>query len=107
MKIMMIFIDFYDYTTFVTVLATFGVLPSYLLPCCFQLSRTYSYTLTYPTVLTIVHRDGTYILSLHTIGQISGYPDLNHVIALRVRFINYRPLINSIRFNFVTARAYA
>jgi hypothetical protein len=38
-------------------------LPSYLPPCCFQLSRTYSYTLTYPTVLTIVHCDGTYILS--------------------------------------------
>jgi hypothetical protein len=36
---------------------------SYLPPCYFQLSRTYSYTLTYPTVLTIVHCDGTYILS--------------------------------------------
>jgi hypothetical protein len=30
-------------------------------PCCFQLSRAYSYTLFYPTVLTIVHCDGTYI----------------------------------------------
>jgi hypothetical protein len=42
-------------------------LPSCLPPCCFQLSRVYCYTLTYPTVLTIVHSDGTYILSLHTI----------------------------------------
>jgi hypothetical protein len=40
-------------------------LPSYPPPCCFQHSRAYGYTLTYPTVLTIVHSDGTYILSLH------------------------------------------
>jgi hypothetical protein len=39
---------------------------SYLPPCCFQLSRAYSYTLTYPTVLTIVHSNGTYILSHDT-----------------------------------------
>jgi hypothetical protein len=39
---------------------------SYLPLCCFQYSRAYSYTLAYPTVLTIVHSDGTYILSLHT-----------------------------------------
>jgi hypothetical protein len=41
-------------------------LPSYWPPCCFQHSRAYSYTLAYPAVLTIVHYDGTYILSLHT-----------------------------------------
>jgi hypothetical protein len=41
-------------------------LPSYPLPCCSQHSRAYSYTLTYRTVLTIVHSDGTYILSRHT-----------------------------------------
>jgi hypothetical protein len=41
-------------------------LPSYRPPCSFQHSRVYSYMLAYPTVLTIVHYDGTYILSLHT-----------------------------------------
>jgi hypothetical protein len=40
-------------------------LPSYRPPCCFQHSGAYSYTLAYPTVLTIVHYDSTYILSLH------------------------------------------
>jgi hypothetical protein len=44
-------------------------LPSYRLPCCFQHSRAYSYTLAYPAVLTIVHYDGTYILSLHSIQE--------------------------------------
>jgi hypothetical protein len=34
--------------------------------CPLHLLRLYSYTLTYPTVLTIVHLDGTSILSLYT-----------------------------------------
>jgi hypothetical protein len=35
--------------------------------CPLHLLRLYSYTPTYPTVLTIVHLDGTSILSLDTI----------------------------------------
>jgi hypothetical protein len=45
-----------------TSFGVFALLP----PCCFQHSRAYNYTLAYPTVLTIVHSDGTYILSHDT-----------------------------------------
>ena len=45
----------------------FCVLPPSLRPYYFLFSRAYSYASTYPTVLTIVHLDGTYILSLYNI----------------------------------------
>jgi hypothetical protein len=50
-----------------TSFGVFALLPAALLLPAFIF---YSYTLTYPTVLTIVHSDGTYILSLHTMCSI-------------------------------------
>jgi hypothetical protein len=44
------------------------VLPPFLPPDYYLLSRAYSCTLTCPTALTIVHCDGTYILSRHNSG---------------------------------------
>ena len=68
-----LFIEFYDYTIFVTVLATcteryahwFCVFCPH--SCRPIIPRALSRTPTYPIVLTIVHLDGTSILSLHNI----------------------------------------
>jgi hypothetical protein len=49
--------------------------------------RRYSYTPTYPAVLTIVHLDGTSILSLYSIDQATTYVlVLNTILNLSLLF---------------------
>jgi hypothetical protein len=82
-----LFIEFYDYTMFTTVLATcterfahwFCVF--YPHSCQPIIPRALSRTPTYPTVLTIVHWDGTSILSLHNIYLYSHYQSTKSLIA--------------------------